>query len=300
MQIETFKNYLDAHNLDYEQQVSLKEYTTLHIGGNATFFCAPRSKEEVKMLIQQAKTCDIPYFILGNGSNVLVSDDGYDGIIIYLKKHMHQIWHENQKVFAQAGAMLWDVCEYAYNQVLTGLEFAYGIPASVGGATFMNAGAYGGELKDVLATCITVDEDGNFHEYTNEEMEFAYRHSRLSDTSEIVLEISIQLETGKADTIRARMDELWEKRQSKQPLDKPSAGSTFKRPVGGYASALIDEAGLKGFVLKRAMVSDKHAGFVVNHDGATYEEFIELIEHIKKTVKEHSGICLEEEVRILK
>ncbi|OCN05353.1 hypothetical protein A4S06_08940 [Erysipelotrichaceae bacterium MTC7] len=300
MSTKNFKDYLDKNQIDYQQQVSLKEYTTLNIGGKAAFFCAPKSVEEVEMLITQAKANNIPYFILGNGSNVLVSDNGYAGVIIYLKKHMHQVRVKDDVIYAQAGAMLWDVCEVAHKHALTGLEFAYGIPASIGGATFMNAGAYGGELKDVLTSCTTVDEKGDMHTYSNEDMQFSYRHSRLSHANEIVVEISMQLAPGESTVIRQRMDELWQRRQSKQPLDKPSAGSTFKRPVGGYASALIDQAGLKGFVLDNAMVSDKHAGFVVNHAGATFEQFIALIEHVKKTVEKESGILLEEEVRILK
>ena len=281
------------------EYVDLKDYTSLKIGGPARFLCEPFSVDEIKDLIIVARKLQIPFFVLGNGSNVLVSDEGFNGLIIVTKTNMNHIEVVGTTIKASAGAMLKDVCMFAYDNALTGLEFAYGIPASVGGAVFMNAGAYGGEIKDVLLKCTYLNEKGEIHTISKEELDFSYRHSYFSDKKDIILEAEFALNIGNKENIKEVMDDLLNRRKSKQPLDYPSAGSTFKRPKGNYASALIEHSGLKGFQHKNAMVSDKHAGFVINYNNATSAAFIELIDIVKDVVKDKTGYELECEVRMI-
>lgn len=299
---EMGKMFLDVmkdKGYNVREYVDLKDYTSLQIGGLARFFSEPYHIEEIKELITTAKELQIPFFVLGNGSNILVSDHGFDGLIIVTKTNMNTIEVSGTHIKASAGAMLKDVCVRAYEESLTGLEFAYGIPATVGGAVYMNAGAYGGEIKDVLLKCTYLSEDGEIHTMYKDELNFSYRHSYFSDTRDIVLEAEFALDIGKPESIKEIMDDLLNRRKTKQPLEYPSAGSTFKRPEGNYASALIEQSGLKGFQHKNAMVSDKHAGFVINHNQASFGEFIELIEIVKEVVKTKTGYELECEVRII-
>lgn len=283
-----------------KENIPLKIYTSLEIGGPARLLAEPQTIAEIQCLVKVAKRLHIPFYVVGNGSNILASDAGFSGLIIVTTTHFHQVQIEDeQTLVAQSGATLKKVCQIALANRLSGLEFAWGIPASVGGATYMNAGAYGGEIKDVLMSCTYMDREGNFYILQNEQLNFAYRHSFFSGKEVVILETKFYLQQDEPEKIKRKMDALLLRRKAKQPLEYPSAGSTFKRPVGNYASALIEQAGLKGFQHKRAMVSDKHAGFVINHNQATSEEFIELIEIVKRVVKAKTGYDLECEVRII-
>ncbi|MFV0381255.1 MAG: UDP-N-acetylmuramate dehydrogenase [Breznakia sp.] len=299
-QVDGFIQTQKKAQYQVKENISIKAYTSLHIGGNVRLFVEPKSVDELSCTIQNAKRYEIPYFIIGNGSNVLFSDQGFNGLIIVTKSRLTKLFLVDEtSIIAQAGVSLKSVCEFALQHHLTGLEFAYGIPATVGGAVFMNAGAYGGEIKDVLYSCTYLDGEGKLQTIQNEAMDFSYRHSFFSDKKVVILEACFVLVKGDVKKIKERMEELLALRKSKQPLEYPSAGSTFKRPLGNYASALIEQAGYKGFRHKRAMVSAKHAGFVINHANATSEEFLELIEIVKKGVKEKTGYELECEIRII-
>lgn len=279
---------------------SLKEYTSLKIGGNAHFLSEPYSIEEIQTVISSAKHYEIPYHVIGNGSNILVMDEGFDGLVIVTKSNFNQIEMEDETTIrAQSGIALADVCLLAYHESLTGIEFAWGIPASVGGACYMNAGAYGGEIKDILKSCTFLDEEGNLHTFSNEEMQFSYRHSYCNDKNMCILEATFSLSKGDKEVIKKVMDDLIYRRASKQPLEYPSAGSTFKRPVGNYASKLISECGLKGYRVGDAMISEKHAGFVINYHQATSEHFLMLIDDVRRMVKEETGFVLEPEIKMI-
>lgn len=299
--ISNFLLAIKQQGYQIEENIILKEYTSLKIGGPARFLNLPSSIEEIDYIIKKAKQFNIPYYILGNGSNVLIDDRGVQGLIMITKKQFNKIeLIADETIKAQAGASLANVCQFAYQNSLTGLEFAWGIPASVGGATYMNAGAYGGEIKDVLIKCTYLNEEGKIETLKNKDLNFAYRQSLFSNRNVVILEAEFKLTKGKRTLIKEKMDELFLKRKTKQPLEYPSAGSTFKRPLGNYASALIEQAGLKGYKKKNSMVSDKHAGFVINHNNASSDEFLALIEKIKEIVKNKTGYELECEIKILK
>lgn len=298
--VDKYIEKINAEGYKVQENVALKDYTSLQIGGPARIFAEPYSIQEIKTLIVYAKQFSIPFYILGNGSNVLVSDNGFQGLIIVTKTNFNQILVEDEvTIIAQAGASLKDVCETALKHRLSGMEFAYGIPATVGGAIYMNAGAYGGEIKDILISCTYMDQAGNFYTLHSDELYFSYRHSFFIDKNVVILEATFGLGLGEQERIESLMDDLLAQRKSKQPLEYPSAGSTFKRPEGNYASALIEQAGLKGYRHKNVMVSDKHAGFVINHEQATSLEFLELIAIIKQEVKAKTDYDLECEVRII-
>ena len=297
---QTILQILKNHGIQVREEVSLKNYTTLHIGGNAKLLSEPSNIEEVQTCIEICKSYQLPYFILGNGSNVLVLDEGYDGLVIVLSTHFHHMIVNNNKVRVESGASLKALSAFCMRHSLTGMEFACGIPGSVGGAVYMNAGAYGGEMKDLVQSVIWLDQNGRIQKSNKEDLALAYRHSVFMDNKGIVLEVEIQMQEGNKEEILLLMEELMRKRRSRQPLDSYSAGSTFKRPQGNYASALIQDAGLKGVMVNDAQVSEKHAGFLINRNNATSRDFLDLIQLVQHRVKEHSGYELECEVQIMK
>lgn len=278
----------------------MKNYTTFRIGGPADIMVKPQSIEALKETIKLCKAQKMPYYIFGNGSNLLVADEGFRGVMIQICHNLSQVKVEGNQITAQAGALLSRIATKALENSLTGFEFAHGIPGTLGGAVVMNAGAYGGEMKQVLVSCKVIDELGNILTLTNEELELGYRTSVIHNKNYIVLEATIRLEQGKQEEISAYMKDLMGRRKEKQPLDKPSAGSTFKRPEGHFAGKLIMDSGLKGYQLGSAMVSDKHCGFLINNGGATCKEVEELIKYVQEVVKEKYQVELEPEVKILK
>jgi UDP-N-acetylmuramate dehydrogenase len=277
----------------------LKNHTYFKIGGPASIFAVPEDTEDLKTVLKLIKKYEIDYYIIGNGTNLLVSDEGFKGIIIKIGEKFNKLSRDGSKVTAGAGMLLSTLAKYFAKEGLEGFEFAGGIPGYLGGAIPINAGAYGGEMKDVVTKVKCMDMDGKIHEFSNEEIEFEYRHSRLSDSENIVLEAEISLTPGRVDDIMEKMKELNEKRISKQPLNLPSAGSTFKRPLNGYASKLIEDAGLKGLKYRGAMVSDKHSGFIVSYDNACCEDVLELMRIVISTVYDKFGIILEPEIKIV-
>ena len=277
----------------------MMKHTSFRIGGPADWLVSPDSAEALRGTIEFLKSENVPYFILGNGSNLLVSDDGYRGAVIQIGKNMSNIEINGTNVRAQAGALLSSAAARACAASLTGMEFAGGIPGSIGGACVMNAGAYGGEMKDILKSVTALFKDGSVREVPCEELELGYRSSALMKNGAIVLEAEISLNEGDISQIRRTMDDLRERRVSKQPLDLPSAGSTFKRPEGYFAGKLIMDCGLRGYAVGGAQVSEKHCGFVVNRGGATAGDVMTLIRHVQKTVLDTFGVELVPEVRFL-
>lgn len=277
----------------------MSRHTTFRIGGPAEYFAMPTTPDEVARLLAVCREQNIWYFVLGRGSNLLVGDRGIPGVVIAMEG-LSRVTVEGENITAQAGATLSAVCLAARQAGLTGLEFAYGIPGQVGGGVYMNAGAYGGELKDVLAWVEALDETGKPHTITAENLEMSYRHSCFSGKGWVVLSAGFRLKTDPAgpDAVGARMEEILQRRKDKQPLEWPSAGSTFKRPEGAYAAALIDQCGLKGLRVGGAQVSEKHAGFVINVREATCADVLELIKKVQDIVKEKTGFVLEPEIRV--
>ncbi|WP_425516497.1 UDP-N-acetylmuramate dehydrogenase [Ornithinibacillus massiliensis] len=276
----------------------LKKHTYTRLGGAADWLVTPETYEEVSEIVKLANKEEVPFTLLGNGSNLIVKDGGIRGIVMNLYK-LNEIKTVGTKVVAQSGARIIDTSREALNQRLTGLEFACGIPGSVGGALYMNAGAYGGEIKDCLESAVVVDRYGEVLTLPAKALDLAYRTSNIADNGYIVLEATFALEIGDYDEIKAVMDDLTFKRESKQPLEYPSCGSVFKRPPGYFAGKLIQDSGLQGTQIGGAQVSLKHAGFIVNKDNATADEYIRLIRHVQATVKEKFGVSLEREVRII-
>lgn len=277
----------------------MKKHTTFRVGGPADYFVVPRTKEEVKELISLCKEFDMPYYVLGNGSNLLVGDKGYRGVIIQVYKEMNQIEVDGENIKVQAGALLSRIGNVALEAELAGFEFAAGIPGTMGGAVVMNAGAYGGEMKDILVSATVLTPEGEIITLTNEELELGYRTSIIAKKSYIVLEAVVALQKGDKEAIKARMDELRTQRTTKQPLEYPSAGSTFKRPEGYFAGKLIQDAGLRGFQVGGAQVSEKHCGFVINKENATAADVLELMNQVATIVKDKFGVELEPEVKRL-
>lgn len=276
----------------------LKDHTYTKLGGKADYFVTPTSYEEVQEIVLFANRENIDFTLLGNGSNLIVRDGGIRGIVMNLEK-LSAIKTDGKSIIAESGARIIDVSRHALKQRLTGLEFACGIPGSVGGALYMNAGAYGGEIKDVLRSTLVCTKEGELLTLRAEELDLGYRTSNIPGNGYIVLEATFDLEKGNYDEIKAVMDDLTERRESKQPLEYPSCGSVFKRPPGFFAGKLIQDSNLQGVQIGGAQVSKKHAGFIVNIDNATASDYISLIEHVQKTVKEKFGVTLEREVRII-
>lgn len=277
----------------------MSRHTTFRVGGPADFFVTPKAKEEVRDVIRICKEAGMPYYIIGNGSNLLVSDAGYRGVIVQIYKEMNEVKVEGDLVKAQAGALLSGIAAKALGAELSGFEFASGIPGTIGGACVMNAGAYGGEMKDVLESVTVLTGEGKIIELGRNELELGYRTSVIAKKGYIVLGAVLKLERGDGEKIKTYMDELKEKRVTKQPLEYPSAGSTFKRPEGFFAGKLIEDAGLRGFQVGGAQVSEKHCGFVINRDHATAADIMELMRQVQIRVKENSGVDLEPEVKRL-
>lgn len=279
----------------------LKNHTTFKIGGNCIALIEPREVSDIVETIKICRENDIKFFVIGNGSNLLVPDEGYNGVIIKLKSEFSTIQVEGEYLIVNSGAKLSEVYTVAYENSLTGFEFASGIPGTIGGAIYMNAGAYGREMKDIVESVEVLDLDNfELRELKNEELEFSYRKSIIQSKNYIVTTIKLKLQKGNKEEINAVYEDLRERRNSKQPLNFGSAGSTFKRPEGHFASKLIEDAGLKGYHINDAWVSEKHSGFIVNKGNASYKEVMELIEYVQNVVFEKFGVKLETEVRILK
>ncbi len=283
--------------LEIRQEEPLKGYTSFGIGGPAEALLLPASAEELAELSALLRRLGCRPLILGNGSNVLAPDEGLRGAVIVTRRAA-EIRRQGDTILADCGASLTKIAAFAAEEGLTGLEFAYGIPGTLGGALIMNAGAYGGEMKDVTARVEYLDGELRRQQAEGEALDFRYRHSRFGP-GDVVLRAELTLQPGDREAVRARCRELTEKRRASQPLEMPSAGSAFKRPAGGYAAALIDQAGLKGYAVGGAQVSEKHAGFVVNRGGATASDVKKLLEDVQKAVYDRSGILLEPEIKIL-
>ncbi len=276
----------------------MSRHSTFAIGGPADVFISPSSEQQLTVLIPYLRNNKIPYSILGKGSNILVSDRGIHGAVLHIGNKLSGITRRGNELECAAGTSLVELCRFALAQELSGLEFAYGIPGSAGGAAFMNAGAYDGEMKDVLISCRHIDEWGNIGVFEGHQLALGYRSSAYSDGGYCITSLRLRLTPAPKEQIKARMQDLWNRRCTKQPLDYPSAGSTFKRPTCGYAAALIEQCGLKGRTVGGAMVSPKHSGFVINTGTATCDDVLSLIEVIKQEVKQNTGVDLECEVRV--
>lgn len=287
---------INENNIAIDEDIKNHTYTKL--GGKADFFVTPTTYEEVQNIVKYCLEEKVPFTLIGNGSNLIVRDGGIRGIVLSLK-NFDKITVSNTKIVAQSGAAIIDTSRKALDAKLTGIEFACGIPGTVGGAVYMNAGAYGGEVKDCLESILVIDKNGEMIRRKAEELDLAYRYSNIQENGDIVLEATFQLQHGNYDEIKAIMDDLTFKRESKQPLEYPSCGSVFKRPPGYFAGKLIQDSNLQGTRIGGAEVSKKHAGFIVNVDNATATDYITLIKHVQKMVKEKFGVSLEREVRII-
>ncbi|MBV0915025.1 UDP-N-acetylmuramate dehydrogenase [Apilactobacillus sp. HBW1] len=276
----------------------LSKYTFTETGGPADLVAFPKNTDEVRELLSIAKRDDLPITVLGNASNLIIKDGGIRGLVIILTE-MNEITSHDDLVIAQAGARYIDTTIVAQQHGLTGMEFAAGIPGSIGGAVFMNAGAYGGETAEVIDSVTVLTPENEIKTLSNSELDFGYRHSAVQDQDDIVLEATFKLSTGDKDEIQAEMNHLNELRESKQPLDLPSCGSVFKRPEGYFAGKLIHDAGLQGYQSGGAQVSKKHAGFIVNIDNATATDYLDVIKHVQETVYAKNKVHLETEVRII-
>ncbi|EOU1912569.1 UDP-N-acetylmuramate dehydrogenase [Clostridium perfringens] len=276
----------------------MSEHIYFRVGGPADILVTPVNEEQVVNTLKLCREYNVPYFILGNGSNILVKDGGISGVVIKFNK-LNKITTEGNCVIAQSGALLKDVSKAALENNLRGFEFACGIPGSIGGAVFMNAGAYDGEMAHVIKSARVIDENCNIKNLTKEELELGYRSSIVMKKGYVVIEATVELESGEYASIKDKIDDLTNRRESKQPLEYPSAGSTFKRPEGYFAGKLIQDSGLKGFSIGGAAVSEKHSGFVINKGGATAKDVLDVIAHVQKTVKENFDVELHTEVRII-
>lgn len=295
--IERFSNLLGNEKVRINEPMN--RHTTFRIGGPADYFLLPSSSEEVKGILEICKEESLQYFILGNGSNLLVSDEGYRGVIIQLYRNYGGLTVEGTEIRAGAGVLLSQIAATARNESLTGFEFAGGIPGTLGGAVVMNAGAYGGELKDVLKEAVVMDREGNIFTVPVEKLAMGYRTSLVKTAGYLVLEVVISLKKGSQEEIRDTMKDLADRRISKQPLEYPSAGSTFKRPEGYFAGKLIMDAGLRGYQVGGAQVSEKHCGFVINKGNATAADVCRLMADVQAKVQEQFGVTLEPEVKFL-
>ncbi len=290
---------LEPENLLLDEP--MKGYTTFRVGGSAKWMAAPEDEQQLRIILKICKETNTPYFVLGRGSNLLVSDRGFDGVVINLRKNFTKITtdKEAKTITAEAGASLPAVSQAALSAGLTGLEFASGIPGTMGGGLFMNAGAYGGELKQIVTEAAVMAPDGVIRHVPNEKMELGHRLSSFMRTDEIILSVTMQLADGDPQSIKAMMDDFNARRRDKQPLEYPSAGSTFKRPTGYFAGKLIEDAGLKGFSVGGAEVSEKHAGFVINTGTATASDIWNLCQEVRKRVFVQFGVELEPEIQMV-
>lgn len=277
----------------------MKNHTTFRIGGPADYFAIPTNAKQVQEAVALCRKEGVPFYIIGNGSNLLVGDKGYRGLIIQIYKNMNSITIEENTITAQAGALLSKVAAAACENSLAGFEYASGIPGTIGGAVVMNAGAYGGEIRNHIISAMVLNKDNEVISLDKEELDLGYRTSVIAKKGYIVLEVVLELPTGDQKEIKAHINELRDQRINKQPLEFPSAGSTFKRPEGYFAGKLIQDAGLKGFRVGGAQVSEKHSGFVINKEQATAADVVSLMEQVSAQVKQQFGVTLEPEVKRL-
>jgi len=299
--ITELKNKALTLGCEVKENVAMKDYTTFKTGGNCELLISPTSTDALGEIVKECNKKNIPYTVLGNGSNVLVSDDGLNGIVIYIAEGLSDIKLLNDTtIYCEAGVKLGTLCNFALDNSLSGLEFAFGIPGSVGGAIFMNAGAYGGEMKDVVTKVYHIDKDGNEGCLIGDNLSFSYRKSAYEENGYIITGVELSLQKGNKTEIKEKMTDLLGRRKDKQPLEYPSAGSTFKRPEVGFAGAFIEECGLKGKQIGGAMVSEKHAGFIINYDNASSDDILKLMDYVKKTVEKEKGVTLTPEVRFLR
>ena len=286
---------------DYLENEPMRLHTTFKIGGPARVLLFPETEEQITALVQCAKANSVRLLTIGNGSNLLVADKGIDAAVLVMDKHFSAVTVKGDTIFAQAGASLMKVCRTALEHSLTGLEFAYGIPGSCGGAAFMNAGAYGNELKDVLESVTFLDSDLQLRTLPAADLAMGYRTSIFEQNPDwCILSATVVLHRGDGAAVLARMQELLGKRREKQPLEWPSAGSTFKRPQGAFAGKLIEDCGLRGFTVGGAQISEKHCGFVINRGGATCADVVALTEQVRQIVEARTGFVLEREIRVVK
>ena len=295
--IEACQAFLKPEQLLLDEPMS--KHTTFEIGGPADCLIFPASQSEVQQVLKLVKAYALPLTLLGNGSNLLVRDKGIRGVVLDFGEAMASIRCEGTRIIAGAGALLKDVSEFAGAHALSGLEYACGIPGSIGGAIFMNAGAYDGETKNVAALVRAIGREGTPRAHPHQALELGYRHSVFQSNGEAICEVELQLQAGEESAIRAKIADYTQRRESKQPLELPSAGSTFKRPEGYFAGTLIDQTGLKGLQVGGAQVSTKHAGFVVNAGGATAADVVNLIHEVQRRVKAAHGVELHPEVRMI-
>lgn len=291
--------YVKNEGISYIENEPMALHTTFKIGGPARLAVFPKNENEISEVIKKCKEENVRYMVVGNGSNLLVADEGIDAVVILLGKEFGEVkLIDDTTIFAEAGALLMKVCRFALENGLSGLEFAYGIPGSCGGGAFMNAGAYGGELGDVMFRCDHIDKDGNKGSLEGDDLKLAYRHSAYYENGCVITGAYFKMQKADKEEIKAKMDGYMSRRRDKQPLEYPSAGSTFKRPEGNFAGALIEQCGLKGTSVGGAEISTKHAGFVINKGGATCKDVLDLCKKVADTVKAEKGIDLEMEVRV--
>lgn len=290
-----FLSFCKEQCIDIKQNEIMKNHTSFKIGGKCDYFVIPKNSQQLKAVINKAKELNLPVFVLGKGSNLLVSDNGVEGVVISMLG-LNEIEVNGDEITAGAGVSVAALCVAALNNGLSGLEFAYGIPGSVGGGLYMNAGAYGGEFSDTVIKAEYLSYEGELVTVDAKDMALGYRTSIFKQNGGIILSATFKLKQGESQKIKAAMDDFMDRRKTKQPLEYPSAGSTFKRPTGYFAGALIEENNLKGVSLGGAMVSEKHAGFVINYDNATANDVKGLMAKIQKTVKENNGVELEPEI----
>lgn len=300
MNLEQLKAGLSAAGISYRENEPLAEHCTFKIGGPARVFVMPQEEERLCKAILLCRDLRLPYYLLGNGSNILFADEGWSGVILDTSALKSSIQREGCTLRAGAGTLLSSLCREALRAGLTGLEFAYGIPGTVGGAVYMNAGAYGGELKDVLTRVRYLNQEGQIVCAEAAELDLSYRHSIFEENGGCILSAEFRLTPGDPAEIQAKMEDLMGRRRDKQPLDKPSAGSTFKRPAGAFAGALIDQCGLRGYRHGGAAISEKHCGFVVNLGGASCADVLALCDEVRDIVQEKTGYLLEKEIRVVK
>ena len=298
--MEQLKQQLAEAGIAFKENEPLAAHCTFKIGGPARLFVQPADRAQLCRAIALCRAQNTRYYLLGNGSNILFADEGYDGAVLDISAMQDTVEVCGTVLTAGAGVRLSALCKTALAHGLTGLEFAYGIPGTVGGAVYMNAGAYGGEMKDVLTTVQYLTAAGEVQQAAASALDLRYRHSIFEENGGCILSAQFTLTPGEPDAIRARMEELMAKRLDKQPLDKPSAGSTFKRPEGAFAAALIDQCGLRGYRHGGAAISDKHCGFVVNLGGASCADVLALCEQVRAIVKEKTGYDLEKEIRVVR
>lgn len=297
---EILKNMLKDKSFGeilYEEE--MKNHTSFRIGGPVDVMIIPTSEREIIDAISFLRVNKIDFITMGNGSNMLVRDGGIRGVVVKIAEGFKEMKVDGEKIYCEAGALLSKISSLALENSLKSFEFASGIPGTIGGAMAMNAGAYGGEMKDIVLKVRAIDKKGEVHEYTNEEMNFRYRNSRVLDEDLIVIGVELGLEKGNYQAIKDNIDDVTYKRTSKQPLEYPSGGSTFKRPEGYYAGKLIDDAGLRGLRYKGAMVSEKHCGFVINIEDAKCSDVIHLIDVVKKIVRDKFDVELEREIKLI-